>query len=146
MALPAAHPLASGQAGVGPISFRQLAAETFILAGPPGTGLYDNIIAACQAAGFNPRVGNLGASTGHGPRIASTLSLVGAGLGITCVPVSIERLHIDGVKYRRLDGSIAPKALLSIAARRGEPSTVVRQFLSIVRKVSNTLDCTDTGQ
>jgi DNA-binding transcriptional LysR family regulator len=82
VALPAVHPLASRESGMGPISFRQLAGETFILAGPPGTGLYDGIIAACQAAGFNPRVGNLGASTGQGPRIASTLSLVGAASGL----------------------------------------------------------------
>jgi len=135
-ALPAHHALACKEARTRPLSLRQLSAETFILAGPPGTGLYDGIIAACQAAGFNPRVGNLGASTGQAPRIASTLSLVGAGLGITCVPVSLERMNIDGVVYRRLDGPVQPKTLLNLASRRGDPSTVVRQFLSIVRKVS----------
>ncbi len=42
---------------------------------PSGPGLYDSIIAACQQAGFSPRVGQ------EAPRLASTLSLVAAGLG-----------------------------------------------------------------
>ena len=79
-ALPSAHQLASGPKDA-PIPLKRVAAETFILYGPPGTGMYDTIIAACQAAGFNPNVGNLGASTQQGPRIGSTLSLVAAGLG-----------------------------------------------------------------
>jgi DNA-binding transcriptional LysR family regulator len=145
VALPAHHPLAREEAGTKALSVRQLAGETFILAGPPGTGLHDAIIAACHAAGFNPRVGNLGASTGQGPRIASTLSLVGAGLGITCVPVSVERMNIDGVVYRRLAGATLPKAPLSLASRRGDPSTVVRQFLTIVRRVSRDFLSGDAG-
>src|SRR5262249_45954387 len=81
-ALPSRHRLASGPKDV-PIPLKGLAAETFILYGPPGTGMYDPIIAACHAAGFNSHVGNVGASTQQGPRIGSTLSLVAAGLGIT---------------------------------------------------------------
>jgi len=59
--------------------------------------MYDSTIAACQAAGFSPRVGNLGASTQLAPRITSTLSLVGAGLGITFVPASLQRMNMEGV-------------------------------------------------
>jgi DNA-binding transcriptional LysR family regulator len=62
VALPAAHPLAKGTKD-GAIPLSRLAPENFILYGPPGTGMYDTIIAACHAAGFNPKVGNLGAST-----------------------------------------------------------------------------------
>jgi hypothetical protein len=36
--------------------------------------------------------------------------------------------------------------MLSIAARRGDPSTVVRQFVSIVRKETNALNRAETGQ
>ena len=66
VALPAGHPLAKG-AKDGPIPLRRLAPQTFILYGPPGTGMYDTIIAACHAAGFNPHVGNLGASAQQAP-------------------------------------------------------------------------------
>lgn len=66
MALPNAHVLAKGE-GDAPIPLKRLAAENFILYGPPGTGMYDTIIAACHATGFNPNVGNLGASTQQAP-------------------------------------------------------------------------------
>jgi len=135
-ALPSTHALARTN-GKAALSLKRLANETFILYGPPGTGMYDATIAACHAAGFNPRVGNLAASTQQAPRIGSTLSLVSAGLGISCVPASLQRMHMDGVCYRRLKGAGLPMALLSLAARRGDPSAVVRQFLRIVRKVAS---------
>ncbi|WP_439576809.1 LysR family transcriptional regulator [Elioraea sp.] len=135
VALPSRHPLAQGQADSA-ISLRSLAGETFILYGPPGTGMYDATIAACHAAGFNPRVGNLAASTQQAPRIASTLSLVSAGLGISCVPASLQRLIIDGVVYRSLAGADCPRALLSLASRPGDPSAVVKQFIGAVRKAA----------
>jgi len=134
-ALPSTHALARAD-GNAALSLKRLAKETFILYGPPGTGMYDATIAACHAAGFNPRVGNLAACTQRAPRIGSTLSLVAAGLGISCVPSSLQRMHVEGVVYRRLKGPAQPKALLSLAARRGDPSAVVRQFLKVVRKVA----------
>jgi DNA-binding transcriptional LysR family regulator len=131
-ALPSAHQLASGPKDA-PIPLKRLAAEPFILYGPPGTGMYDTIIAACHAAGFNPNVGNLGASTQQGPRIGSTLSLVAAGLGITFVPSSLQRMNIEGVTYRRVKGAAPPTARLSLASRRGDSSEIVKQFVALVR-------------
>ena len=131
-ALPSGHPLAKGARDAA-IPLKRLAAETFILYGPPGTGMYDTIIAACHAAGFNPNVGNLGASTQQGPRIGSTLSLVAAGLGITFVPASLQRMNIEGVAYRRVKAAAPPTAKLSLASRRGDPSAIVRQFVTLVR-------------
>jgi DNA-binding transcriptional LysR family regulator len=134
-ALPGSHPLARGEREAA-ITMKQLADETFILYGPPGTGMYDATIAACQAAGFNPRVGNLAASTQQAPRIASTLSLVAAGLGITFVPTSLQRMNLEGIAYRRIKGASPPKAVLNLASRRGDPSAVLRKFLGLVRKAA----------
>ena len=134
-ALPSGHPLAKG-AKQAVIPLKRLAAETFILYGPPGTGMYDTIIAACHAAGFNPNVGNLGASTQEGPRIGSTLSLVAAGLGITFVPSSLQRMNIEGVAYRRVKAAVPPTARLSLASRRGDPSATVKQFVTLVRSAA----------
>lgn len=131
-ALPDTHPLAQGRRD-GPIPLTSLADETFILYGPAGTGMYDATIAACHTAGFAPRVGNLAATTQAAPRIASTLSLVAAGLGVCCVPSSLQRMTMDGVTYRALDGPSQPWALLSLAFRRGEPSAVVEQFVKVAR-------------
>lgn len=142
VALPSRHPLAAGKPGAA-ISLKRLASETFILYGPPGTGMYDAIIAACLAAGFNPRVGNLGVSTQQAPRITSTLSLVAAGLGITFVPSSLQRMNMEGVVYRRVKDAAQPTASLRLAARRGDPSAVVSQFCSLVRKVARELPRTE---
>lgn len=133
VALPSNHALARTNRGSS-VPLDRLASETFILYGPPGTGMYDSTIAACQAAGFNPRIGNLGASTQLAPRITSTLSLVGAGLGITFVPSSLQRMNMEGVTYRSLKGPSRPTATLKLACRRGNNSAVVKQFVNFVRK------------
>jgi DNA-binding transcriptional LysR family regulator len=135
IALPSGHALAGEEWATKPIALKHLEGDTFILSGPPGTGMYDPIIAACLAAGFNPKVGNLGASTQQAPRISSTLSLVAAGLGVTCVPLSLERMNMDGVVYRRLTGSPRFTAVMNLVTRRGDPSSVVRKFVEVVREV-----------
>jgi DNA-binding transcriptional LysR family regulator len=134
-ALPSNHALAQGEREIA-LTMKQLADETFILYGPPGTGMHDTTLAACQAAGFNPRVGNLAASTQQAPRIGSTLSLVAAGLGITFVPSSLQRMNLEGIAYRRIKGASLPKAVLNLASRRGDPSAVLRRFLELVRKAA----------
>ena len=139
VALPSTHILAQSKSDA-TVSLERLARETFILYGPPGTGMYDSIIAACQGAGFNPRVGNLGASTQLAPRITSTLSLVGAGLGITFVPSSLQRMNMEGVTYRALKGPVRPKASLKLASRRGDQSAVVKQFINLVRREAKDFD------
>lgn len=135
VALPGHHELAQCGADDA-IAFATLANEVFVLYGPPGTGMYDATIAACHTAGFNPRVGQVGASTQQAPRIGSTLSLVAAGLGITLVPASLQRLSLDGVVYRPLKGANLPRALLGLARRAADPSSVVRQFRSVVLSVA----------
>jgi len=126
-ALPSGHALAQGGGG---LSLKQLGGETFILYGPPGTGIYDRTVAACRAAGFSPRIGQ------QAPRITSTLGLVAAGLGISLVPACMQRMNMDGVAYRRLKGPAQPKAVLNLASRRGDASAVVRQFLSLVKRAA----------
>ncbi len=135
VALPSGHPLAKGGRDAA-IPIKRLAAESFILYGPPGTGMYDTIIATCHAAGFNPNVGNLGASSQQAPRIGSTLSLVAAGLGVTFVPASLQRMNVEGVTYRRVRAAAPPTARLSLASRRGDPSAIVKQFVKIVRSAA----------
>jgi DNA-binding transcriptional LysR family regulator len=131
VALPRAHALArTGSKGERPLLLRHLARETFILYGPPGTGLRELTIEACRAAGFSPCAGQ------EAPRIASTLSLVAVGLGISLVPASLRHLYVDGVVYRRLGGPIQPKAPLDLASRHGDPSVVVRHFLTLVRQAA----------
>jgi DNA-binding transcriptional LysR family regulator len=126
-ALPEGHAL-TATANAGPLPLMDLSGETFILYRRPlGPGLYDAIIAACQRTGFSPRIGQAA------PRMLSTLSLVAAGLGVTLVPASMQRLRVDGVAYRRLDEAplMAP---LNLAHRRDERSPAAQRFIALVRQ------------
>lgn len=126
VALPAGHALAD-DSGALPLS--ALANETFILyKRPGGPGLYDTIITACRGAGFSPRVGQ------EAPRIISTLNLVAAGLGVSIVPTSLQRLQMDGVIYRDLRDSPELKAPLILACRPGENSAAVQRFIDLVQR------------
>jgi DNA-binding transcriptional LysR family regulator len=132
IALPARHPLA--QATNGPIPVKVLANETFIVYGrKDGFGLYAASIIACRAAGFSPKFGQ------ESPRLASALNLVAAGFGIFFVPSCIQRISMHGVTYRPIKGAHSPKSTLSLVARRNDPSAVVRNFVSVVRKSSRQL-------
>ena len=130
-ALPAAHPLAAKAELSKPLDLATLSQEPFVLyrrhAGP---GFYDAIITACRDAGFNPAVAQ------EAPRILSTLNLVAAGLGISIVPASLQRMQLDGVLYRRLKATRKLVAPLSLAVRRTEPSPSVRRFVDLVRKMA----------
>jgi DNA-binding transcriptional LysR family regulator len=127
-ALPVGHRLI-GAAATDPLPLADLEPETFILYRRPlGPGLYDAIIAACQRAGYSPRVGQ------EAPRLLSTLSLVAAGLGVTLIPDSMRRLRVDGVGYRRLSDGAGLAAPLNLAYRRGETAPAVRGFIALVRR------------
>src|SRR6266480_396103 len=131
VALPSAHALAQNDGDDAALSLKDLAGETFIVyARQHGPGLYDATTAACLKAGFSPRLGQ------EAPRITSALSLVAAGLGISAVPASMQRMIMDGVAYRRLKGPNQPKAVLNLASRRGDPSAVVRHFLRLVGRAA----------
>jgi DNA-binding transcriptional LysR family regulator len=112
---------------------KALAAETFILFGDPHGALGTQtsaFVAACHAAGFSPRVGQV---VSH---ISARLNLIAAGLGIAVVGASLQHVKIEGVAFRRLKGATQLKAPLSLAFRRGDPSPVVRQFLKLARRTA----------
>ena len=114
---------------------KALAGETFIIQ----RGLYASTIAACHAAGFTPRIGP------EASRIASTLNLVSVGLGISLVPASLQRMHIDGMTYRRLKGGPnQPRHPLNLASRRGDSSAVVRHFLNLVKRAAKDFPLDDS--
>jgi len=112
----------------------ELANETFVLyKRPGGPGLYDTIIAACKAAGFSPRVGQ------EAPRIISTLNLVAAGIGVSIVPASLQRLQMDGIIYRKLEDMPQLRAPLILACRRGENAAAVQRFIDLVGSAAEQL-------
>lgn len=126
-ALPAGHRLAPvGSSPAAALS--AFAGETFILYRRRlGPGLYDAIIAACHRAGFSPHIGQ------EAPRMFSTLNLVAAGLGVSIIPASMQRLRLDDVVYRRLKGAPVT-APLRLVHRRGDEAPAVRRFVELAEK------------
>jgi DNA-binding transcriptional LysR family regulator len=125
VAVPAAHALAQGASA---LELGALAEETFIVyRRPSGPGLYDTIFAACHAAGFSPKVGQ------EAPRIVATLNLVAAGVGVAIVPRSLQRMQLDDIAYRDVEGAPQLLAPLLLASRRGDPSQAVRRLVALVR-------------
>jgi DNA-binding transcriptional LysR family regulator len=120
VALPASHPITAQQE----VDLATLSEETFLLFPRPfGPTLYDSIIGACRAAGFEPMIGQMA------PQMGLILILVAAELGVSIVPASMSQLQIAGVTYRPIAGQ-APMARLALAYRRGVTSPVVRNFIA----------------
>jgi DNA-binding transcriptional LysR family regulator len=129
VALPSNHQQLARRSKRQLVCLASLANDPFILIGPQGTGLHDETVAACRAAGFMPKLGQ------PAPRITSALSLVAAGLGIALIPSTMQSVRIAGLAYRRLRPPV-PKAFLGLAFRHSDPSPVLKQFLRVVRAIA----------
>ncbi len=125
VALPTGHAMA----GEDEIDLARLAKDPFIVF-PRSVGptLYDTIINACREAGFEPHVDQFA------PQISSIVNLVAAELGVTITPASMSQLGIAGVIFREIKGQ-TPTARLALAYRKGNTSTLVRNFMAVA--VSN---------
>jgi DNA-binding transcriptional LysR family regulator len=124
IALPREHLLASRKS----LRLEDLRSESFVLF-PRANGslLYDAIIAACQKAGFSPRV------VQEAPQMASMVSLVATGVGVTLVPESVRQLQPSGVRYVRITGQ-APVAPLFLVAQRNVTGSSLDAFLRHAEK------------
>jgi DNA-binding transcriptional LysR family regulator len=61
--------------------------------------------------------------------------MVAAGYGVSIIPESLSRLHLKGVVYLPIKGG-RPEAPIKLAHRLDERSPVVRNLVSIVRRLS----------
>jgi len=125
LALSAAHPLASRRS----IDVAELADEPWLLvtARVPSR-LRDLALAACAAAGFLPRVAQ------EARQLDALVALVSAGLGVTLVPGTAERIVREGVVYRPLRDRSLRFQLVALWRRADAPPTV-RSFVEVLRAV-----------
>jgi DNA-binding transcriptional LysR family regulator len=120
VALPEGHWAAARQE----VELAMLKEEPFLLFPRDiGPTLYDTVVEACRGAGFEPTIGQFV------PQIASVVNLVAAELGVSVIPASMSQLGVKGVVYRPIAGR-SPVTRLALAYRRGETSTVVRNFIA----------------
>jgi DNA-binding transcriptional LysR family regulator len=123
VAVSSGHPLA----GRPDLEMKDLADETFVLyPRVERPGLADTVIAACEKAGFSPKVKQ------YTPQLSSTINLVAASMGVSIVPASMQGLQPQAVSYKRLrDQQLT--ALLGVAHRQGESSAPVLRFVETAR-------------
>jgi DNA-binding transcriptional LysR family regulator len=118
IALPERHPLSKAQT----LRLDALAGESFVLfPREAGAGFFDDIIAACRRAGFEPQLAQ------SAPQITSIASFVAVGLGVSIVPAEMAKINVPGVRYIAIAGE-APAARLALATRRDERSSIIRNF------------------
>ncbi|HUO73385.1 MAG TPA: LysR family transcriptional regulator [Solirubrobacteraceae bacterium] len=117
-ALPVNHPLAALKR----VPLRRLAAEPFVLfPRAQAPGFHDLLIGSVAATGAPPQV------VQYAPEMLTIIGLVAAGIGLSLVPSSVQRLALDGVTYRPVTG--APVAELAAITRAGDDSPLVRSFV-----------------
>src|SRR5580658_9496735 len=97
LALPAIHRLAKQKI----IRLKSLAAEPFVQFHRPGApGLFDEVIGCCRRAGFSPHIVN------EPNFMATVMTLVESGLGVSLIPHCVRTLNRPHVVIR----PIAPKS------------------------------------
>ena len=120
--LPSAHPLASRRR----LPLSALTNDSFVLVpGAAGFTLRDEIIRACERAGFTPKLAQ------PAPQVSSVVNLVAAGLGVSVVPTSMTQVRVRGVRYLGIE---APKmhARLALAWRPSGESVVLDNFIAML--------------
>jgi DNA-binding transcriptional LysR family regulator len=130
IALPINHHLAM----VDSIDLRSLATEPFILFPRQlAPGLYDPIIAICQAAGFSPHV------VQECIQMQTIVSLVSANMGVSILPASIQEAQRQGVVYKPIQAStqlvslgVEQIAMIAIVWRLNDDSPTINRLLEIV--------------
>jgi DNA-binding transcriptional LysR family regulator len=118
-ALPAEHPLASMRRN----PLRRVASEPLVLfPRDQAPGFHDLLISSLADTGVTPRV------VQYAPEMMTIIGLVAAGIGVSLVPASVQRLALEGVAYRPVIG--APAADLAAVTRAGDESPLVRAFIA----------------
>jgi DNA-binding transcriptional LysR family regulator len=130
--IPSAHPLAHGAQRATGTSLKALEGEPFILVRRPGApGLYAELIAACERAGFSPKVA---AEVGN---MMTNVTLVAAGLGVSVVPASMRGIHAGEVVYLKLAKSARLFAPITLVHRRDDANPAIARFAALARETAS---------
>jgi DNA-binding transcriptional LysR family regulator len=122
IAVPADHPLATRKT----VKVEMLAAEPFISYPPPEGPSFEGIfVAACQRAGFYPRV------VQYAMQMLTKLSFVSSGLGITLIPDSMRTVQMENVVYLDIDEGKTPFGYaLALAAPIKSTNPAITAFVA----------------
>jgi DNA-binding transcriptional LysR family regulator len=119
--MPGDHPLRKERI----IKGHSLMHEPFILASRSGV-FFEPIRAFCHRSGFEPRV------VQEANEIQTVVGLVSAGMGISLVPTSTQRVQMPNVAYRPV--ALPPVAETLLAWRKGQYSPIIEAFTATAKK------------
>lgn len=126
LAVPGTHPLAGAQR----VQLRHVAQEDFV--GLPvleGPGFEGVVMAACQDAGFIPRLAQTA------PQMQSVLALVAGGLGVALVPQAMRSVAVENVSYLQVRARSAPvRYALGLAWNPANPNPALAAFVSTAQQ------------
>jgi DNA-binding transcriptional LysR family regulator len=119
------HPLAARPT----LAVRDLANEPFVLfPADLAPGLHAQVMSLCRAAGFSPRV------VEESRELYTSVSLVEAGVGVSILPASVEKLGWRGVRYRPIPSADA-ETRIAAAWRKDRQRPVIDAFMRLVNEL-----------
>jgi DNA-binding transcriptional LysR family regulator len=122
-------------AGRDPVDLSEITNEPLVLCERNwAPEVYDQLMGACQEAGFSPRV------TFHAPQEVCALLLASAGRAVTLVPASACLLHADNLHFASLTGASLTTGL-ALITRADEHIASVR----LLRKRALAIAASATG-
>lgn len=132
LVLPTGHPALARHKGRGMprIALKALSDEPFVLVRRGGApGMYADLVAACEKAGFTPRIAV------EVDRMLTNISLVAAGTGVSAVPASMRGFHEGSVVYCKIaDGGLS--APLTLACRDADRPPTLVNFLAEAERLA----------
>ena len=124
--LNAGHPLVEGSERG--LHMAQLAEEPFVFFPRSyGSGLYAQLINLARDAGFSPHFAQ------EAGEAMTIIGLVAAGLGVSVLPASYQRIRIDGVVYRTLLDEEAVTAVW-LVQRKGVQTPMAEGFVELLTR------------
>ena len=132
-ALPIDHSLAqkARRAGRDRIRLQDLAGEPFILVRRPGApGMYGDLIEACHAKGFAPRV------VAEVNQMFTNITMVAAGFGVSVVPASMRDFHRQAVFYPTMADAPQLTAPFTLVTPIGRANPTIERFVEFARSVA----------
>lgn len=122
--LNAGHPLVEGSERG--LHLAQLAQEPFVFFPRTyGSGLYAQLLSLARDAGFSPHFAQ------EAGEAMTIIGLVSAGLGVSVLPASFQRMRIEGVVYRTLLDEGAMSAVWLVQRERGN-SVMAKAFAELL--------------
>ncbi len=124
--LNAGHPLVEGSERG--LHLAQLAEEPFVFFPRTyGSGLYAQLMSLARDAGFSPHFAQ------EAGEAMTIIGLVAAGLGVSVLPASYQRIRIDGVVYRTLLDQEAVTAVW-LVQRKGQQTPMAKAFVELLTR------------